>query len=197
MNNGWHMTLEQAKACLRVAPADDQLSAVEPNMKRRDVVSNWTRILGKANIYVIDLTPSVSKSVAQVTQDCLDPVEMRFCYDPEGIIQVGWNREEVEMRKGLRPRPASTDDGLAGYAYRTDLEAYLQKERSAKAIDHSFYDEIDAAVARKLQQAKFEMLARQQQQALALDALNNLHTSPDLQMLAAQQQGILDTGSSS
>jgi hypothetical protein len=100
------MTVEQAKTALTLAPCDGLLSAVEPNMKRRDVVYHASRILNAIPITVIDVPTVFARHVAAVVQDCADPVELRFIYEA-GEIVVGWNKEEVEMRKGLRPKPGA------------------------------------------------------------------------------------------
>ena len=94
-------------AALNLAPADDRLSAVEPNMTRGNVVYLMRDQLNYVPPTFIDLTPHIARKVAMVLQDCPDPVELRFAYDQQGNITVGWNREEVEIRKGLRPRPGA------------------------------------------------------------------------------------------
>jgi hypothetical protein len=99
------VTIAEALAALNLAPADEKLSAVEPNMTRRDVVAIARSVIAAAPRTVIDVMPLFARHVASVLQDCTDPVELRFAYDQQGNITVGWNREEVEVRKGLRPRP--------------------------------------------------------------------------------------------
>ncbi len=112
--DGWRMTVESAKVAMTLAPADEQLSAVEPNMKRKDVVYHAWRVLNAIPVTVIDVPPKLARHIASVVQDCADPVELRFAYDPAGEITVGWNKEEVEKRKA--PKLS---------VYSTELQEYL------------------------------------------------------------------------
>jgi hypothetical protein len=126
------VTLEQAKFAMTLAPADDQLSAVEPNMTRRNVVYLMREQLNHVPPTFIDLTPHVARKVAMVLQDCTDPVSLHFLNDKNGQITVGWNREEVEIRKGLRPRPRLVNESpVLAKIHHSELHEYFRKEREA------------------------------------------------------------------
>ncbi|SRR6266550_5123019 len=140
------MTFLEATAALNLAPADDQLSAVEPNMKRRDVVLLTKAHLRTAPVTAIELMPAFARKVAAVVQDCPDPVELHFLYDRNGKLTVGWNREEVEIRKGLRPRYNPAQDVMAAInshreqslrnAYVGALTAAMQQQALSSAQTH-------------------------------------------------------------
>jgi len=96
------------------------------------------------------LTPGTAKLVAQAAQDWHDPVEMRFIYDKEGRVAVGWNREELEMRKGLRPRPAP-------------MQAYLDKKAAEQGANMGTLNFSGLA---GLSADQFQEMLRQHQQTI-------------------------------
>ncbi len=198
-NNGWRMTVEQAKAALNLAPADDQMSAVEPNRTRRDVVQSWFAVLRRFKPHVIDVSPSVAHNIACVVQDCTDPVELRFAYDPGNLISggpqitVGWNREEVEIRKGLRPRPGvpqrfTDEQNLIAAAHQrsllqgdTDLEQYLRKELAAQQA------QFHASSQQQNYMARLQAQMGEEQRRLHEERLRNLMLGTPAIALTPQQ----------
>jgi hypothetical protein len=98
------MTVPEAICALNAAPSDDKVSALNLGKTRRQFTQSVRDLVNRVKPDVMLLTPGTAKLVAQAAQDWPDPVEMRFIYDREGRMAVGWNREELEMRKGLRPR---------------------------------------------------------------------------------------------
>src|ERR1041385_7264564 len=100
------MTVSEAICALNAAPCDDKASALNPGKTRRMMTQLTRDLVNRVKPDVMLLTPGTAKLVAQAAQDWPDPVEMRFIYDRDGRMAVGWNREELEMRKGIRPRPA-------------------------------------------------------------------------------------------
>src|ERR1051325_1189696 len=100
------MTMEQAQAVLNNAAADNQLSRVEPNLTRRDVVQLARAALSRVSRYAIDIPKIMERHLLEVAQDCLDPVQVRYAYDSAGNVFAGWNKEEVAIRNGLAPSPA-------------------------------------------------------------------------------------------
>lgn len=107
------MTVEQAYAALRLAPADDWDSMVCPGKKRWQVVQGLYEILKRYySLTTLDVSPDLAKSVAMAVQDWPDPVSMRFTYNPSELppadINVGWNHEELASRKNGK-REATLD----------------------------------------------------------------------------------------
>jgi len=100
------MTMEQAQAVLNNAAADNQLSRVEPNLTRRDVVQLARAALSRVSRYAIDIPKIMERHLLEVAQDCLDPVRVHYAYSSDGRICAGWNKEEVAIRNGLAPAPA-------------------------------------------------------------------------------------------
>lgn len=102
------MSIEEAIACLDAAMQDRQLSRVEPNMTRRQVVMLARAAVVKVNSVMnptlIDISKALERHVLQVSQDCLDPVKPHYCYSPEGHLYAGWNKEEVKERNGEKPK---------------------------------------------------------------------------------------------
>jgi hypothetical protein len=126
------VTVEQARAAIVLAPCDGALSAVEPNMTRRDVVQDAARHINKVPVTVIDVTPSFAHHIAAIVQDCSDPVPLHFAYDPEGNIQVGWNKEEVEKRKAPKPTPPYYSD----YNSIAQRLADIERARQLSLMNH-------------------------------------------------------------
>jgi hypothetical protein len=92
------MTVPEALAALETAPMDGAPSALNPGHTRRWFTEKVKSIVDAHGV-AISLSPETAKMVAQAVQDCEFPVPMRFMYDKEGKLAVGWNREEIEIRK--------------------------------------------------------------------------------------------------
>jgi hypothetical protein len=106
------MTFAEAEAALKMAPEDDQLSQVKPNMTRRNLKYNALRALNNLKHSFADPThiPEIlARQITQIAQDWTDPVKIWFMHNtcPEygkphyEPISVGWNREELAKRKAL------------------------------------------------------------------------------------------------
>ena len=153
------MTVPEAIAALAAAPMDEGVSAVDPTRSRRKFTLEVKGIVDQHGM-AISLSPSTAKMVAQAVQDCKFPVPMRFMYDKEGKLAVGWNREEIEIRKAAltdvyyhktlaeqeeKPKKKVVFDfanhaldaagmGITGPYYSTSLDQYLAQEQERAAI---------------------------------------------------------------
>jgi hypothetical protein len=74
------MTFAEAEAALKMAPEDDQLSQVEPNMTRRNLKYNALRALNnlKHRFAVTPIQDNFAHYIAQIAQDWTDPVTLYY-----------------------------------------------------------------------------------------------------------------------
>lgn len=157
------MTTREAQAAMAMAPRDGQISKVNPKFTRLRITENADYVL--ANIgFSRKLDPDEVKMVCAIVQDCPDPVPIHFMYGANGGITVGWNRDEVDRRRG--------SDSVLDAAERLARQHKNQEEYDAIIKYHASPHPLDAsAYAGALEQTAMEKQALKDRNDRALEEL--------------------------
>lgn len=153
------MTIREAKHAMMQAERDDMTSLVNPQFTRKQLAANADKLLFFAvQILKTHLEPDEARMICAIVQDCPDPVPIHFAYQQDGGLTVGWNRDEVALRKG--------DKSIKDAAERLARE-HSQKELVAAG------PAVMLLPKRKTASEKLEAILRIEQQRAFLESIYN------------------------